>query len=172
MFFPSLLEMSSELPGRGMQAIPWSWGMTWELRYMGAIRGEGPWLPASPGLSSLDGSVILPHRWRLAFLSLSPPDPQASCTYQLCAKHTARLFLPTSNSDSSQITAEDIGRCTSMLCKMSDRESSWWNYDEIEEKNSQRVRKGMKNYVLHTKNVESLNISLCEKCKQPGYLHI
>jgi len=24
MFFPSLLEMSSELPGRGMQAIPWS----------------------------------------------------------------------------------------------------------------------------------------------------
>ncbi len=89
MFFPSLLEMSSELPGRGMQAIPWSWGMTWELRYMGAIRGEGPWLPVSPGLFGLDGSVILPHRWRLACLSLSPPAPQASCAYQLCAKHTA-----------------------------------------------------------------------------------
>jgi len=71
--------------------------MTWELRYMGAIRGrerEG----RDPGfrrvLASLwfgliRGSAVLPHRWRLARLSLSPSAPQASRSYQLCAKHTA-----------------------------------------------------------------------------------
>lgn len=40
MFFPSLLEMSSELPGRGMQAIPWSWGNDVGATLHGADMGE------------------------------------------------------------------------------------------------------------------------------------
>lgn len=105
MFFPGLLEMSSELPGRGMQAIPWSWGMTWELRYMGAIwggeKGEGPWLPASPGLSSLDGSVDLwsSHTdgdWLICPSHLQPRRPLTLISsVQNTRLHTARLFLPT-----------------------------------------------------------------------------
>lgn len=101
MFFPSLLEMSSELPGRGMQAIPWSWGMTWERRYMGAIRGRergaGPWLPASPGLFSLDlWSSHTDGDWLVCLSHLQPHRLLALInSVQNTQLHTARLVLPT-----------------------------------------------------------------------------
>ncbi len=144
--FPGLLEMSSELPGRGMQAIPWSWGMTWELRYMGAIRGG----------RERGGALASGESWPLQFGRIRGPPTQMEtgssvpltsspaglsrlsalykthgCTRQDCS---CQPVAYSSNSDSSQITAEDIGRCASMLCNTSDRDSSWWNYDEIEEK--------------------------------------
>ncbi len=143
MFFPSLLEMSSELPGRGMQAIPWSWGMTWELRYMGAIRGEGPWLPVSPGLFGLDGSVILPHRWRLACLSLSPPAPQASCAYQLCAKHTAVHGKTVPANLKQWFITNNRRRYREVCVNAVQHEWSRLQLMKSKKKNCQRVRKGI-----------------------------
>lgn len=86
----------------------------------GGDTGEGPWLPANPGLSSLDGSVDLwsSHTdgdWLVCPSHLQPHRPLTLISsVQNTRLHTA---------DSSN-SAEDIGRCAPMLCNTSDRDSS------------------------------------------------
>ncbi len=98
---------------------------TWG-RYGGRSRGFR-WVLASSVWTDLWSSHT-DGDWLVCPSHLQPCRPLVLISsVQNTQLYTARLFLPTSNSDSSQITAEDIGRCASMLCNMSDRDSSWWN---------------------------------------------
>ncbi len=157
MFFPACWkwaqscqeEVCRPFPGaeewRGSYA---TWG-----RYGGGEKGEGPWLPASPGLSSLDGSVVLPHRWRLAHLSLSPPAPQASHAYQLCTNTRAahgKTVPATCGLQLEQWFITNYRRRYREMCVNAVQHEwsrlqlmkLWWNRRK---KNCQRVRKGVRN---------------------------
>ncbi len=116
-------------------------GESWPLQF-GRIRG--------PPTQMETGSSVPLTSSPAGLSRLSALYKTHGCTRQDCS---CQPVAYSSNSDSSQITAEDIGRCASMLCNTSDRDSSWWNYDEIEEKKLCELLQNKK------------------KCKQPGYLH-
>lgn len=114
-------------------------------------RGAGPWLPASHGLFSLDGSVDL---WsshtdgdRLVCLShLQPHRPLALInSVQNTRLHTARLVLPTCGLLLEQwFITNHHWRYREMQRNSRNLDSSCdetWKYDEIEEKNASRQNK-------------------------------
>lgn len=133
--------------------------MTWELRYMGAIRGrerEGrdpgfrrvlaslvwtdPWICGPPTQMETGSSVSVTFR-PAGYSLLSALCKTHGCARQDCSCQPAAYCL---NSDSSLIITEDIGEYASMLHNKNNKiilKKHNKSCDEIGKKNSSRENK-------------------------------